>query len=296
LKKLQHAHIVRIMGTYVLGRKLSILLYPVANHNLETFLEAMNEGDSHENLENMRRSCKGFFTCLSSAMHYIHSKLTKHMDIKPKNILVRLENRRIAWGLLRTRYTVFIADFGIARSYQQLNATETDSPTSFTRKYAAPEVVLQDKRGLPADIFSLGCVFLEMIAVLNGMPGTGVNSLYYAEIMFRSPKHKTTTLTMDVLQTLLEESPSSDSSYCSNITTISRELSVLGSWRLIEFRVVVPRDGGLANLIQRMLSEDPEARPSARDLVFQFPSVQCCCDAGPVPLEALVSENSEPAS
>jgi hypothetical protein len=34
LTRLNHAHILRIIGTYVKGRELSILLYPVAEYNL----------------------------------------------------------------------------------------------------------------------------------------------------------------------------------------------------------------------------------------------------------------------
>lgn len=48
--------------------------------------------------------------------------------------------------------------------------SETDSSTAFTRKYSAPEVVLQDVRGLSADIFSLGCVYVELFAALTEDP------------------------------------------------------------------------------------------------------------------------------
>ena len=36
----------------------------------------------------------------------------------------------------------------------------------FTRNYAAPEALDWDKRGFSADIFSLGCVFVEIAAAL----------------------------------------------------------------------------------------------------------------------------------
>ncbi|KAF2637573.1 hypothetical protein P280DRAFT_482998 [Massarina eburnea CBS 473.64] len=87
----------------------------------------------------------------------------KHMDIKPKKILVRpissvLPSREI--------YKVYVADFNIARAYMFTADAETDTPTSYTRTYAAPDVVQQEKRGFSADIFSLGCVFMEMIATM----------------------------------------------------------------------------------------------------------------------------------
>ena len=59
------------------------------------------------------------------------------------------------------QYKVYIADFGISRSYRTIPESETESPTSFTKTYAAPEVINQSRRGLSADVFSLGCVFAE---------------------------------------------------------------------------------------------------------------------------------------
>src|SRR6202040_2867361 len=95
------------------------------------------------------------FGCLSSAVRYLHtSRKIKHKDIKPENILV-------------DRYgSVLLADFGISKQYE--DDTLTEGTTPFTDKYAPPEVVDQDKRGLSSDIFSLGCVFLEMATVTLG--------------------------------------------------------------------------------------------------------------------------------
>jgi serine/threonine protein kinase len=91
--------------------------------------------------------------CLSSALLYLHvSQNIKHKDIKPENILVDRHG------------SVLLADFGISKQYQ--GETVTWGPTAFTEKYAAPEVAAQGSRDLSADIFSLGCVFLEMVTVI----------------------------------------------------------------------------------------------------------------------------------
>jgi serine/threonine protein kinase len=86
-----------------------------------------------------------------SAVAYIHDQNVKHLDIKPLNILV-------------TGSRVYIADFGIARAYKTAEESNTDTPVSFTREYAAPEVVSQEYRDMSANIFSLGCVFMEIVA------------------------------------------------------------------------------------------------------------------------------------
>jgi serine/threonine protein kinase len=161
LTRLNHAYILRVVGTYVKGRELSILLYPVAEYNLETFLAAFKISLSYEQWQQMWSSIVPMFWCLSNAVRYIHQELTKHMDIKPQNILLG-RHRNSTSG-----YKIYIADFGIALAYHSADAMETDSRTSFTKRYAAPEVVKQDLRGRPADIFSLGCVYYELLATIH---------------------------------------------------------------------------------------------------------------------------------
>jgi serine/threonine protein kinase len=278
LKKLEHVHVVRVIGTYVLGRKLSILMYPVACYNLETFLEATIEQRQSMDGLDMQNACKRFFSCLSSAIYYIHSKLTKHMDIKPQNILVHVRKYK---PRDQGRYTVLITDFGIARSYQQLDVTETDGPTMFTRKYAAPEVVLQDKRGLSADIFSLGCVFLEMIATLNEActPKSRPENMDIDGAVSPPDTNQKRDLTMDTLQNLLETSESGPSYHC-NIEAIFVELT-----RYVPDSRELTHVKHLVHLIRAMLHETPGHRPSAHVVLDFFKPVPGCCDAGPLPLE-----------
>src|SRR5204863_9361750 len=45
LQRLSHAHILRVVGTYIMGKDLSILLYPVAEYNLGSFMESICDGD-----------------------------------------------------------------------------------------------------------------------------------------------------------------------------------------------------------------------------------------------------------
>lgn len=177
LDALRHPHIIQLVGTYVQGNYFCILLYPMADcGSLELFLESCNratrgeltgmedENDSNWTWEKGIRlaTLERFPSCLAGAVNYIHSKNIKHMDIKPKNILVR----RIADPL--EQYRVYIADFGISRNYPNGTDTGTYGPTSFTLAYCAPEVVAQERRGRAADIYSLGCVFAEIYTVLAG--------------------------------------------------------------------------------------------------------------------------------
>jgi serine/threonine protein kinase len=274
LKKLHHTHIVRVIGTYVLGKKLSILIYPVARYSLDGFLEVMES----ESLPGAELACRRFFSCLSSALDHIHSIFMKHMDIKPRNILVHMLQAYVPQPYLgqpSSSYQVLIADFGIARSYNELNDTNTDGPTMFTRKYAAPEVVVQQERGLHADIFSLGCVFLEMIAALGGgSPRLSKKRLTEAK--------KPIILTTEALETHLDVSPTPSSAYHANVTTIRDEMSPEGSWLLCGGPLNKTR---MAHIIRSMMDEDPKARPSANQVLDHFGSHDCC-KAVSVELEA----------
>jgi serine/threonine protein kinase len=257
LTRLSHAHILRVIGTYVKGRELSILLYPVADCNLEVFLDRYREmrpySDRWLGIAIFLERCA---SCLSSAVRYIHRNLTKHMDIKPQNILI------LATG--PATYAPFIADFGIARSYEKLEDVETDGETSFTRRYAAPEVVKQESRGLPADIFSLGCVFFEIFASTYGNYVRDEDFIELGEI--------------------LKSNPRGDTSYQANIDALQAQLSKIPDlpW---SFSLLDP----LSSLTKRMLRERPEQRPSAEDPVISLGERPCCVN-GSVSLQALAKD------
>lgn len=150
LQRLSHRHIVQLVGTYVIGRELCILMYPVAEYNLAEFLPLASQSPAPSP---ERMNLLGFFCCLANAIAYLHDCHIKHLDIKPQNILVRRET-----GM---SYAIYIADFGIARSYKCALDAETEGPTTCTKKYAAPEVIMHSKRdfsvGQYTQILSRSC-------------------------------------------------------------------------------------------------------------------------------------------
>jgi serine/threonine protein kinase len=187
LQNLRHHHIVQLVGSYLQGRKFSILMYPVAEWDLGTFIDNTADCLVTDEMENDRR--RGFLVsalnCLTSAVAHVHEHTTKHMDIKPKNILVRevqTENRD---------WCVYLTDFGISRSFASQDHSQSDGPTFRTLRYCAPEVYNYDQHGRSADIFSLGCVFLEILTVYIGKHpqdfsefrrGSGIEDSFYATL------------------------------------------------------------------------------------------------------------------
>lgn len=256
LAALNHAHIVRIIGSYVKGRELSILTYPVADCDLHTFLESTQKAQG-DTVWLQTRGCRQFLKCLSSALYHLHSNSVKHMDIKPTNILVR----RLPTCSELT-HQIYITDFGISKTYSDADAAETDGPTSFTRKYAAPEVIAQDIRGLPADIFSLGCVFTEILVTF----AYGFSAFY--------------SLGQDVgliqdLQEMLSrpvDEPAWKNTYRAHISTLQEWMKQLESsdlYQLTGLNLVL-------QLTSRMIDRGPKQRPSAQGLVETFGQNSCC--------------------
>ena len=278
LQRLSHFHLIQVIGTYIMGKDLSILLYPVTEYNLETFIDSImeqkNTGDEVVDpalSEASHRKCSHLFIfigCLSNALRYLHANVTKHMDIKPKNLLVR---KIVKDSALRCKYRIYIADFGIARAYQSIADSETDSPTFCTRLYAAPEVVEGKRRGLSADIFSLGCVFLEILATIGW-------SLFGQDML-------------QELKYLRTKNINGYMSYQANIPDVQAWLNHFND---LVGKSIVAVSGAFAevalpNLIQRMLEPDPSLRPSAFD-VAELTSLLCCyrCNTEREKLEAVL--------
>lgn len=131
--------------SYTDPKYVGLLMSPVADCDLKAFLK--RDPFPIDDLHLLR----GFFGCLCSAVLYLHNSKCRHKDLKPENILVYTNN-------------VLITDFGTARDWsEQSRSTTTGRSGAYTPGYAAPEVVDEEPRSSSADIWSLGCVYLDMM-------------------------------------------------------------------------------------------------------------------------------------
>lgn len=238
LQNLRHFHIVQLVGTYLQGRDFSLLMYPAADCHLGTFLEdtedIQDDGDRKREYWTRRKFLGAAMHCLASAIHHVHQQHTKHMDLKPQNILVRqCFNNGIPW-------TIYLADFGLSRSFAEQGHSQTDGPTSITPKYCAPEVYDYSSRGRSSDIFSLGCVYAEILTVIVSNSGRRLNDF-----------------------TDFRRNDDGDESFHKNLDKVR-------TW-LLENTL---HDGYVSNQayqqVLQMLSEIPDQRPTAGQIVQFF--------------------------
>ncbi|TMW67487.1 hypothetical protein Poli38472_011107 [Pythium oligandrum] len=97
------------------------------------------------------------------ALRYIHSACIIHRDIKPSNILINRD------------CLVKICDFGLARG---IDTPDGDATTELalteyvvTRWYRAPELLLASKYTPAIDVWSIGCILVEMFTRKPLFPG-----------------------------------------------------------------------------------------------------------------------------
>jgi hypothetical protein len=243
LQILHHTHIVQLVGSYLQGRNFSILMYPVAECHLGTFLEDtadqhVHNTDSQVDMSYPSRLAfpRASVGCLTSAVAYIHDNTTKHMDIKPQNILVKSTT-----PISPLQWHVYLADFGLSRSFASQDHSQTDGSTARTPRYCATEVYQHERRGRSADIFSLGCVFIEIFTVLNGehpqdfaefRRGEGQDESFHANLP-------------SVIEWI-------DHMYCETFLHTN-------NWAIF-------RDARTADVLKGMVADEAQARPTARTL------------------------------
>ncbi|MCT7353745.1 serine/threonine protein kinase [Streptomyces sp. 15-116A] len=102
-------------------------------------------------------TCRRLFAALAEGLAAVHAQGVTHRDLKPQNVLLAAQGPQLI-------------DFGIARGVGQTALTEAGSAPG-TPGFTAPEVLMRNEVGPPADVFALGATIAY---AATGRPPFGV--------------------------------------------------------------------------------------------------------------------------
>lgn len=151
LKDLHHENIVTYYGSSHEGKNLNIFLEYVPGGSVASMLNSY--GPFEESL------IMNFTRQILIGVAYLHKKNIIHRDIKGANILIDIKG------------CVKITDFGISKKLSPFNQQENKRASLQGSVYwMAPEVVKQTATTAKADIWSTGCVVIEMFTGKHPFP------------------------------------------------------------------------------------------------------------------------------
>jgi mitogen-activated protein kinase kinase kinase len=156
LRDLRHPNIVQYLGCSSSAEYLNIFLEYVPGGSVQTMLNSY--GALPEPL------VRSFVRQILNGLSYLHNRDIIHRDIKGANILV--DNKG----------TIKISDFGISKKLEASNilsgANNNKHRPSLQGSvfWMAPEVVKQTSYTRKADIWSLGCLVVEMMTGTHPFP------------------------------------------------------------------------------------------------------------------------------
>ncbi|ABN65595.2 predicted protein [Scheffersomyces stipitis CBS 6054] len=165
MKDLDHVNIVQYLG------------YEQKGHIYSLFLEYVTGGSIASCMKSFGKFEEPLIRFISKqvllGLEYLHSNGILHRDLKADNLLLELDG------------TCKISDFGISKRSTDIYANNAEMSMQGTVFWMAPEVIdsiVEDKKqGYSAkiDIWSLGCVVLEMFAGKRPWSNEAVVSAIY---------------------------------------------------------------------------------------------------------------------
>ncbi|BAT74052.1 hypothetical protein LR48_Vigan464s001600 [Vigna angularis] len=225
LKEMQHRNIVRLQDV-VHSEKRLYLVFEYLDLDLKKHM------DSSPEFAKDLRQVKMFLYQILCGIAYCHSHRVLHRDLKPQNLLID-----------RSTNSLKLADFGLARAFGIPVRTFTHEVV--TLWYRAPEILLGSPRySTPVDIWSVGCIFAEMVNQRPLFPGDSeIDELFKIFRILGTPNEDTWP----------------------GVTSLPDFKSAFPKWQPKDLKTVVPNlDPAGLDLLSRMLHLDPSKRITGR--------------------------------
>jgi len=221
-----HPNIVNLLDVIYGNQKLH-LVFEYLDQDLKKYMETAQIAS---------QIVKSYLYQMVKGLLFCHSRRILHRDLKPQNLLIDRS------GALK------LADFGLARAFGIPIRTHTHEV--ITLWYRAPEILLGCQQySTPVDIWSIGCIFSEMISKQPLFPGDSeIDQLYK---IFR------------VLGTPTEAN-------WAGVTELPEYKPTFPRWPTLSLSVVVPalvNDSSALDLLTQMLLYSPGKRLSAKTIL-----------------------------
>ena len=141
LSKFNHENIHKVIDMFISKNNNQYLITPYYPNNLYDYVSQKLP----------EKAIKQIIFQILNGVNYIHNLKYIHRDIKPDNILLSSEGK------------IILTDFDLCRQ-ESKGKDDTMTRTAVTLFYRAPEIFYGDSYyGNKIDIWSLGCVFAELI-------------------------------------------------------------------------------------------------------------------------------------
>ncbi|KAL0447432.1 UNVERIFIED_CONTAM: Cell division control protein 2A [Sesamum latifolium] len=225
LKEMQHGNIVRLQDV-VHSEKRLYLVFEYLDLDLKKHMDSCPEFSQDPRLVKM------FLYQILRGIAYCHSHRVLHRDLKPQNLLID-----------RRTNALKLADFGLARAFGIPVRTFTHEVV--TLWYRAPEILLGSRHySTPVDVWSVGCIFAEMVTRRPLFPGDSeIDELFKIFRVMGTPNEDTWP----------------------GVTSLPDFKSAFPKWPPKDLATVVPNlDAAGLDLLCKMLCLDPSKRITAR--------------------------------
>ncbi|KAK1653579.1 hypothetical protein QYE76_071384 [Lolium multiflorum] len=225
LKEMQHGNIVKLHDV-IHSEKRIWLVFEYLDLDLKKFMDSSPEFAKSPAL------IKSYLYQILRGVAYCHSHRVLHRDLKPQNLLID-----------RRTNALKLADFGLARAFGIPVRTFTHEVV--TLWYRAPEILLGARQySTPVDVWSVGCIFAEMVNQKPLFPGDSeIDELFKIFRVLGTPTEQTWP----------------------GVSSLPDYKSAFPKWQAEELATVVPNLGSVGlDLLSKMLRFEPSKRITAR--------------------------------
>eukprot|EP00941_MAST-03F_sp_MAST-3F-sp1_P005162 g5162.t1 len=165
-----HPNVVKLFDSFADGSCICMVL-EYCETDLQKLIQWHRGCEDDKRLYNEKfaiRTRKQIIRSLLRAVLYLHTCSLLHRDIKPSNILITSNG------------VVKLADFGLTRVHVEMEGDEKKEKKSklnyshqvASRWYRPPELLFGARQyGQSADMWSVGCIFAEILSLSPAFPG-----------------------------------------------------------------------------------------------------------------------------